>query len=329
MSLESATYVGDLVTTNPPGTDLRSQGDDHIRLLKSVLKTTFPNATRPFYFPDSMGKTADYTVVAADNLKFFTVDTTSGVVNLTLPTLTVGDAGWGITVLKTNLNTTPIFILPASGTLTSGEIPGLTRARRCIPGAPFRILWAGSTWWVERIPRVPVGSVLDFAGASLSWGYEWPNGQTLSSSTNYPEYNSVRGGLTTPDLRGRAGVGKDDMGGSAAGRLTTAGGGVDGVTLGAVGGAQNISLTTSEMPVHLHNNVLTDPGHIHGQLGTSGQAGPGAATGLIQNFTSGSGNGSTATATTGVSITNAFTGDGAAHNNVQPTIVMNKILVAE
>lgn len=43
MPLESATYVDDLVSTNPLGTDDASLGDDHIRLIKSVLKNTFPN----------------------------------------------------------------------------------------------------------------------------------------------------------------------------------------------------------------------------------------------------------------------------------------------
>ena len=44
MGLESATYVSGLVDANPPGTDAISQGDDHIRLIKTVLKNTFPNA---------------------------------------------------------------------------------------------------------------------------------------------------------------------------------------------------------------------------------------------------------------------------------------------
>lgn len=45
MALETATYISDLVTTNPTSTDPKSQGDDHIRLVKSTLKTTFPNIT--------------------------------------------------------------------------------------------------------------------------------------------------------------------------------------------------------------------------------------------------------------------------------------------
>jgi len=45
MALESTTYIDGLVTTNPTGTDLRSQGDDHIRLVKSTIRSTFPNVS--------------------------------------------------------------------------------------------------------------------------------------------------------------------------------------------------------------------------------------------------------------------------------------------
>tara|TARA_Y100000034_G_C6829527_1_gene374311 strand:+ start:241 stop:840 length:600 start_codon:yes stop_codon:yes gene_type:complete len=45
MALESATYVDGLVITNPTGSDSISQGDDHIRLIKTVLKNSLPNVT--------------------------------------------------------------------------------------------------------------------------------------------------------------------------------------------------------------------------------------------------------------------------------------------
>ena len=44
MGLESATYISGLVDTNPAGSDNISQGDDHLILIKAVLKTTLPNA---------------------------------------------------------------------------------------------------------------------------------------------------------------------------------------------------------------------------------------------------------------------------------------------
>ena len=40
--LETGTYISDLVATNPLSSDLASTADDHIRLLKSTIKTTFP-----------------------------------------------------------------------------------------------------------------------------------------------------------------------------------------------------------------------------------------------------------------------------------------------
>lgn len=45
MALETGTYISDLTITNPTSTDPKSQGDDHLRLLKSTVKATFPNVT--------------------------------------------------------------------------------------------------------------------------------------------------------------------------------------------------------------------------------------------------------------------------------------------
>ena len=45
MPIESATYISDLNASNPPGTDQLSTADDHLRLVKSTLKATFPNVT--------------------------------------------------------------------------------------------------------------------------------------------------------------------------------------------------------------------------------------------------------------------------------------------
>lgn len=45
MPLETASFINGLVATNPVSTDPVAQADDHIRLIKSVLKSTFPNLT--------------------------------------------------------------------------------------------------------------------------------------------------------------------------------------------------------------------------------------------------------------------------------------------
>lgn len=46
--LETATYIHELVATNPVGaTDPKSQGDDHVRMIKATLLNTFPNINGP------------------------------------------------------------------------------------------------------------------------------------------------------------------------------------------------------------------------------------------------------------------------------------------
>lgn len=42
MPVESATYISQLDQTNPDGSAPKAEGDDHLRLLKSTLKATFP-----------------------------------------------------------------------------------------------------------------------------------------------------------------------------------------------------------------------------------------------------------------------------------------------
>lgn len=45
MGLESTTFIDGLVATNPTSSDNANQGDNHIRLIKSAIKATFPNIT--------------------------------------------------------------------------------------------------------------------------------------------------------------------------------------------------------------------------------------------------------------------------------------------
>lgn len=45
MALETSTYIDGLVVTNPVATDPLAQADDHLRLLKSTIKSTFPSIT--------------------------------------------------------------------------------------------------------------------------------------------------------------------------------------------------------------------------------------------------------------------------------------------
>lgn len=60
MGLEAASFLNDLVTTNPVGgVDTKAFGDDHLRLIKSVLKATFPLAIGARKFRDDTASAAD------------------------------------------------------------------------------------------------------------------------------------------------------------------------------------------------------------------------------------------------------------------------------
>jgi hypothetical protein len=167
MSLETATYLADLQPANPPSTDPTSQGDDHLRLIKQVLQTTFPGGSRTYPVPTTLAKTTNYTIVKNDGEGVIYVSTAGGAVTLTLPTLAAVDQGWKINFIKTSLDVNPVFIAPAAGTLNSGGYAGLARARRCIPGARSTAVWDGAAWFITRVSPAPIGCMLDFYGATL------------------------------------------------------------------------------------------------------------------------------------------------------------------
>lgn len=322
MSLETATFIDQLDSANPPSSDLKSQGDDHLRLIKSVLKNSIKRVTRAFYVPGTVFKVGalSYSVLASDDNMTIVCNTIAGNVTLTLPTLAAGDAGWCVYVQKNTLDANTIFIVPPSG-----SINGHSKIRRSTEHHITKVVWNGATFEASRPGGPPVGSLIEYYGSTLPNGYLWPDGTTFTAA-DYVELNTALGGNTKPDKRGRIGAGRDDMGGSAANRLTTAGSGFDGTVLGIAGGAQSITLAESQIPAHTHTASVTDPGHTHTDpAGPSPFGGPtagGNAWGATGSYTIPS-------HTTGISVTNSSTGGGLAHNNVQPTIVANFILVAE
>lgn len=120
----------------------------------------------------------------------------------------------------------------------------------------------------------PVGSMVDFAGATAPSGWLLCGGQDVSRTTYSALFVAIGttfgagDGSTTfgiPDLRGRAGFGKDNMGGSPANRITAGIAGFGGTTLGAGGGSQAVQLHshTAAVTDPTHNHSHSDPGHNH------------------------------------------------------------------
>jgi hypothetical protein len=142
MGLESGTYVNDLVTTNPTATDGVTQGDDHLRLIKSTLKTTFPDASKVIYFDKAAQITADDAVTAAEGGTTFVVDTTSTQVDVTLPSLNSGQAGWRARWLKKNSGGNDLVISPLSGTINGSASITISKQYDCV-----EIYWDGNAYW--------------------------------------------------------------------------------------------------------------------------------------------------------------------------------------
>ena len=195
---------------------------------------------------------------------------------------------------------------------------------------------------------LPVGCLIDFAGTVAPDGFLLCYGQAVSR-TEYAALFAAIGtaygignGSTTfnvPDCRGRVSAGKDDMGGTSANRLTVP---LNGDTLGASGGAETHTLSTNEMPSHNHGGSTGGAGsHQHNAVNstTSGTNLTGGQT-IAYNGPAGGDSeytlrGNTVAADLGLTsaVGNhthsiADQGSGAAHNNVQPTIILNKIIKA-
>jgi len=333
MTVEVATYIADLQPVNPPSTDPRSQGDDHIRLIKQVLQNTIAQGSRQWQIPGTTSVTTSATVTKANGEDVFYCNTAAGAITLTLPsTLASIDAGWKIYVVKTSSDANPVFIAPATGTLNSGGIAGLAKARRAIPGVQCVVIWDGANWFVSRAISLPIGSSILYHGSPLPAGYEWPSGQTLAAaSTNYPEYNAVFGSGLTPDMRGRVGVVIDNLGGSDAARLSASGSGLAGIRTGVGngGGSPANTLVTGNLPPYTPAGGVTGSASVTGNNGTFWKDGStvGLQGGVNVAF-------DRVTPTASGSISASFTGTAQGgtstpFNNCQPALMCTRVLVVE
>jgi hypothetical protein len=160
MALESASYISQLVATYPLGSDSKSQGDDHLRLIKNVLKTQF----------GSLGEAAVTTTAEEINI-------------LDGATVTTEELNYvdGVTsAIQDQIDSKEPTQTPA----TQVEMEeGTETAIRSM--SPYRVLQAIEANLGET-PTISKGASTGYfiepvTGLTLQWGYD---SSALSSSTN-------------------------------------------------------------------------------------------------------------------------------------------------
>lgn len=362
MGLESATYITALDASNPLGTDLKSQGDDHLRLIKSVLKATFPNASRQLRFTNALAaQTANYAVDAAiaDHL-VIPCNANGGGFTITLPATPAHD-GTTVFIVKTDTSVNEVTI-DGNG----NNINSLSSCKLTSQWQTLQIVWCAtiSTWvGIGGYGRGGmVGEMKAYSGTTAPCGWLRCNGQTIgnaaSSATgraladtealfrhlwaNYADaVCPVSGGrgassaadyaanktIGLPDLRGRTLAGLDDMGASAAGRLGSVI--ASPTTNGASGGSETVTLAENEIPEHDHGagTLAADSDGAHAHTVPIRRSGAGNGGG--PDYRVDDGNTSTSTAgahTHTISGSTADAGGGDAHSNMQPTFLVTWLI---
>jgi microcystin-dependent protein len=175
--------------------------------------------------------------------------------------------------------------------------------------------YATGNYFLDTFILIPAGTIIMSASIAEPGGWLDCDGRLLNINV-YPDlFSAIRysfGGadnsFNLPDMRGRAGIGLGQ--GST---LTNR-------TLGAVGGTETHTLSSDEMPSHNHG--VTDPGHTHSYVNNTDDQG--VIGGLSSAADETDLSKTTGSSTTDISIQN--TGGGAAHNNMQPFVVLRYLI---
>lgn len=164
MALESATYLNSLDPTWPVTGDQLAQGDDHIRLLKAVLKATFAGLAGPL--GRVVAKSGDFTPALTENWCTFVP---TAALTATLPVLSGCPDG---TVFRFLAQGYAITVAAGSGNTVEGAASVVLAA-----GSNALLVKQSSTQWalvrgyVPSDPHFPSGTRLLFAQASAPTGW--------------------------------------------------------------------------------------------------------------------------------------------------------------
>jgi microcystin-dependent protein len=265
MPLESATYLPDLVTSNPAHSDGLNNADAHLRLIKGALKATFPNFTDVGLASTQAqidAVTQNGATLLADAGVNFKTNNTDGFTNPSAGTLGIKTAGAvNTSIASGGISTNNVAVtnaIAATGAITS--VAGFTGPGTTPIGG--MIIWLTDT--------LPTGSG--------TWA--WANGQAISRTTYatlFGLWGTTYGagdGSTTFNLFNAqevALIGKSTMGGaSSPGLLASIASGLKTV-LGGLWGSDTRSLATTNLPPYTPSGTIGNvvSGGTHGGTGAA------------------------------------------------------------
>lgn len=159
MPLETGSYIGDLVTTNPASSDTVGAGDDHLRLIKSALKATFPFMGGPAWRQRVVAASTTVTATTENMTHFITTDN----VNLNLPDGATAGDGWMGVIFPFAAGTT-VHLIPAG----VNTINAATATASVQYGTIGLLFGTGGAWYLHKIPRYEGNALYLPNGATIS-----------------------------------------------------------------------------------------------------------------------------------------------------------------
>jgi hypothetical protein len=118
--------------------------------VKSVLQASFPNATKAFYFPGVQAKSANYTVLAADENDLFVVNASGATRTITLPTSPA--TGFIVSVSKDDASGNTVIVDGGGAETINGAATSVLTTRYQLETYQFN----GTEWKIIGIYEVGV-----------------------------------------------------------------------------------------------------------------------------------------------------------------------------
>lgn len=341
MGLETATYIADLDSNNPDGADPRSQGDNHLRMLKVVLKNTFPGMTGRAFRVQT--KSGNYSATLNDNasLLLFT-----GAAVLSLPLASSLGDGYLLMVYasagEVQIVTTPPDGINGQGTfiVPYGQSAFIVGGASTFVGL---LTQSFAPTWSTGDVKPTFKNVADVGWVMMNNGSIGPaaSGATTRSHADCEKlflllWNNVTNAWA-PVSGGRGAsaildwqAGKVITLPQALGRalaVAGTGSGLTARTLGETLGEESHILSQSETPLKSHSHGYSDPGHAHTVQRSNTGAGEGIqGTGASQSPHRDQAAQATESSPTNITISAASDASASGHQTMQPTTFLNVMI---